>query len=523
MREMNNAVKVAAAAVAMLVSVVVLASGAREFKVMSYNVHHCEGADRKIDVARIADVIAKEAPDYVGVQELDCRAAKRSGGVDQPSEIGRLAGFHVTFAEAIPYQGGSYGNAVLSRKKPLSSARVPLPGGSEPRVLLLCEFEDCWFATTHLGRDNPQTQPDRMKSVEIIRSVILDKAKSKPVLLTGDWNARPHSDVVAAMRVFMTVLSREDWQTGHDFVKRPGREHCIDYISVDSAHAKSVRVKETHLVHNYAASDHNPVVAMVCIDVAPVSSTPSLCLATYNIHQGMGKFDKKFKYAIREQLEYLEWENLDVFGLNEVNWHIARSGMADAPADIAAFTGRHVEYAAARSVGKGNYGNAVVSKEKPLSTLRVDLPRGNGQKGLKCSLMLCEFGDFWFGSTHLEVRSAITNQLKSVEILRKVVAEKSKTKPVFLSGDWNNEPGSVTLAKMGEFMTILNDPKERTYNGFSAKPMDDERCIDYIAVDNAHAHLFKVAERRVKGWSFASDHNPVFVTLEKPHQTSLEH
>ena len=74
---MNNAVKVAAAAVAMLVSVVVLASGAREFKVMSYNVHHCEGADRKIDVARIADVIAKEAPDYVGVQELDCRAAKR--------------------------------------------------------------------------------------------------------------------------------------------------------------------------------------------------------------------------------------------------------------------------------------------------------------------------------------------------------------------------------------------------------------------------------------------------------------
>jgi len=104
-----------------------------------------------------------------------------------------------------------------------------------------------------------------------------------------------------------------------------------------------------------------------------------------------------------------------------------------------------------------------------------------------------------------------------VEILRKVVAEKSKTKPVFISGDWNNEPESITLAKMREFMTILNDPKERTYNGFSTKPKDDEICIDYIAVDSAHAHLFKVVERRVKGWSFASDHNPVFVTLEKPY------
>lgn len=238
-----------------------------------------------------------------------------------------------------------------------------------------------------------------------------------------------------------------------------------------------------------------------------------LRFATYNIHQGMGKFDKKFKYAIREQLDYLEWESLDVFGLNEVNWRLARSGMADAPAEIAAFTGRHVEYAAARSVGKGNYGNAVVSKEKPISTLRVDLPRGNGQKWLKCTLMLCEFKDYWFGSTHFEVRSAITNQLKSVEILRKVVAEKSKTKPVFIAGDWNNEPDSITLAKMREFMTILSGTRERTYNDFCAHPKDDEYCIDYIAVDNAHAGMFTVTERRVKGWSFASDHNPVFVTL----------
>ena len=57
---------------------------------------------------------------------------------------------HATFAQALPYQGGGYGVAVLSREKPLSVFKTPLPG-AEPRVLLLCEFKDCWFGTTHLS------------------------------------------------------------------------------------------------------------------------------------------------------------------------------------------------------------------------------------------------------------------------------------------------------------------------------------------------------------------------------------
>ena len=497
---------------AVLFSAVFSSAQARELKLMSYNVHHCAGADGKIDIARTAKVIASEVPDYVGLQELDRRVAKRSGGIDQPAEIGRLAGLHVTFAKAIPYQGGDYGNAVLSREKPLSVERIPLPGGSEPRVLVLCEFADCWFGTTHLGRNNPQTEPDRMKSVEIIRGIVTEKAKSKPVFLSGDWNARPKSDVLKAMRGFMTILSREDWQTGHDFVKRP-REHCIDYLAVDTAHAAAVRTKETHIIHNYVASDHNPIAATVSVVASPCAMTaPLLRLATYNIHHGEGKDGR---YDIRRMLDYVESAGLDVFGLNEVNCKSRRVHGADTPAEIAQLTGMNVEYAAARTYGGGSYGNAVVSKEKPLSTERIDLPRGNGEKGLKCSLMLCEFTNFWFGSTHFEVRSALTNQLKSVEILRKIVAEKSKTKPVFLSGDWNNEPDSVTLAKMREFMAVLNDPKVRTYTGFRVRPKDDEYCIDYIAVDNAHAGTFKVTERRVKSESFVSDHNPVFVTLEK--------
>ena len=52
-----------------------------ELTVMTYNIHHGAGADKKIDLNRIAAVIQGESPDIVALQEVDCRT-RRSGGVD---------------------------------------------------------------------------------------------------------------------------------------------------------------------------------------------------------------------------------------------------------------------------------------------------------------------------------------------------------------------------------------------------------------------------------------------------------
>lgn len=237
----------------------------------------------------------------------------------------------------------------------------------------------------------------------------------------------------------------------------------------------------------------------------------TLRLATYNIHHGEAKDGK---YDAARSMAAVEWEHQDFIGLNEVDWKSKRVGGADTPAEIAALTGMHVEYAKAKPYGGGFYGNAVVSREAPLSVERFDLPRGDGRNGLKCVLILCEFENLWFGSMHLDLRANLENQLRSVEIVRDVVAEKSKSKPVFLTGDWNNEPDSETLAAMRGFMTILSDESARTYTGFRVKPKDDEICIDYIAVDTAHAGCVKVTGRRVTQGDFTSDHNPVFVELK---------
>lgn len=232
----------------------------RGLRLMSYNVHHCAGADKNLDFRRVADAIMRERPDFVGLNEVDCRT-KRSGNVDMAAELGKLTGLYATFGRAIPYQGGDYGVAVLSRKAPLSVVRVPLPG-KEPRVLLLCEFADFWFGTAHLDFGVYQQQ-----AVKIVRGVVAEKSAAKPVFITGDWNATPKSETLAAMKDFMTVISKEDCRTFHGFKNYPPEdEYCIDYIAVDSIHAAKFKVNEAYVTSDGVTSDHNPVVVSVGLE-----------------------------------------------------------------------------------------------------------------------------------------------------------------------------------------------------------------------------------------------------------------
>ena len=236
------------------------APAACEMRLMSYNIRHCAGADRRVDVPRVAEVIKQEKPDFVGLNEVD-RCAKRSQGIDMPEELGRLTGLHATFAQAIPLQGGGYGNAVLSREKPQSVLRIPLPGG-EPRVLLLCEFTNFWFGTSHFALQ----ETNRLQTVEIIRRVVKEKATAKPVFITGDWNCTPGSAPIKSLRAYMKIISNEKSRTFHGCKEyAPDSENCIDYIAVDLDAAPRVKVKETHVTSNIVASDHNPVVVTISL------------------------------------------------------------------------------------------------------------------------------------------------------------------------------------------------------------------------------------------------------------------
>lgn len=226
----------------------------REIRLASYNIYHCEDRSKSVDCARTAAVLRRARPDFIALQEVDS-VTRRSKGVDQAAEIGKALGMHATYAKALQFQGGGYGIAVLSKEKPISVARIPLPG-REPRMLLLCEFENLWFGSTHFSLQ----ATNRLKSAEIVRKEVMARAASKPVFLAGDWNAKPRSGELCAMREFMTVLSDENSRTYHGFKPfTPGSEHCIDYIAVDSAHADAFAVTSSHVVPDYDTSDHCPL------------------------------------------------------------------------------------------------------------------------------------------------------------------------------------------------------------------------------------------------------------------------
>ena len=167
-------------------------------RVLTYNIHHGEGRDERIDLPRIAAVIKRARPDLVALQEVDVKT-KRSGGVDQAAELARLTGMHVAFGRAIDHEGGQYGNAILSRwplreakthalpHRPEREARCVVvaaarPGGGLPDLLL---------ASTHL-QNGRKAVADRTAQTRRINELLAGRGPL-PVVLAGDLNTIPGS------------------------------------------------------------------------------------------------------------------------------------------------------------------------------------------------------------------------------------------------------------------------------------------------------------------------------------------
>ena len=114
-------------------------------RIVTYNVHRCVGNDRRLNVARIAEVLAKLEPDIVAMQELDVGRA-RTDRVDQAHEIARRLDMACHFNAALTVEEERYGDAILTRYPERLVQVGPLPGHPgipqlEPRGALWVEVE----------------------------------------------------------------------------------------------------------------------------------------------------------------------------------------------------------------------------------------------------------------------------------------------------------------------------------------------------------------------------------------------
>jgi endonuclease/exonuclease/phosphatase family metal-dependent hydrolase len=179
-------------------------------RLLTYNVHRCVGTDRRLDVGRVAEVIAAQSPDIVALQEVDVGRA-RTGGVDQAHQIARRLGMAFHFNAAFKVEEEQFGDAILTTLPERLVKAGPIPGHPripqlEPRGAVWVEIETAegvlGVINTHLGLV-PREQ--RLQASALAgKDWALAGASDAPLVLVGDMNATPRS---AAYRILAAGMA----------------------------------------------------------------------------------------------------------------------------------------------------------------------------------------------------------------------------------------------------------------------------------------------------------------------------
>lgn len=228
----------------------------QSLRVLTYNLHHSEGLDRRVDLERIARVIRDTQADVVALQEIDVNT-QRTGHVDQAAEYIRLTGLHGQFGKAIDFQGGAYGQMILSRW-PLAEFAVhllPNPAKREQRIAtsaLIAPPGMKPFRFINLHLDATGDDGDRWQQAGRLQELFANDLV--PSIMAGDFNARPES------RVMTRMLSLwQDASIGNPMPTIPAEkpEARIDFVLVRPPGVW--RLKHSEVIVDSVASDHRPV------------------------------------------------------------------------------------------------------------------------------------------------------------------------------------------------------------------------------------------------------------------------
>ena len=227
-------------------------------RVMSYNIHHGRGADDRVDLARIAGVIASFAPDVVALQEVDA-GKRRSGGVDQAIQLGEQLGMRAEYAVCMEHGCERYGIATLTKLPVLEVRTLELPihahRRTEPRRALLTRL--AWptpertvaVVNTHLS----VVRAERPGQI----AAIAELANDDEVIVAGDLNCTPWSRALRVLRPKLRSATKRtrSWPARVplfpiDHILVGGPLHVVESGGWTSGEARR-------------ASDHLPVVAVL--------------------------------------------------------------------------------------------------------------------------------------------------------------------------------------------------------------------------------------------------------------------
>jgi len=232
------------------------ADRSRALRVVVWNIHHGRGLDDRVDLARVADELRALSPDVVLLQEVDV-GVRRSGRVDTPAELAARLAMHPAFERNIRYQGGDYGNAILSRWpiESVDNLRYRMLREGEQRGLLTIRAATprgpLLIGCTHL--DARRDDSERMQNApEILARV----AGGELDLVGGDFNDQPSGRLYAVMQGALIDCWGEAGEGDGYTYPAAAPEKRIDWLL--RARGAAWRTVHAEVVPT-SASDHRPV------------------------------------------------------------------------------------------------------------------------------------------------------------------------------------------------------------------------------------------------------------------------
>jgi endonuclease/exonuclease/phosphatase family metal-dependent hydrolase len=237
-----------------------------QLRVLCYNIHYGQGMDGEYDVARLAEVIKAAKPDLVALQEVDV-GVKRSGRVHQLQKLGELTGLTARYGPTQHYEGGLFGNAVLTRLPILDEHIQPLPYTEAtpelqtyPRGALVITVQapdgkPLRFISTHFQHNVPE---DRVEEAKAVNTLFAAESEHQRTILAGDFNSTPDAEPISILEQRWTHAIDEARAPSAPSVKPKSR---IDYVFFRAA--AEFRVVSSEVLPEAMASDHRPVLAVL--------------------------------------------------------------------------------------------------------------------------------------------------------------------------------------------------------------------------------------------------------------------
>ncbi|BCU79508.1 endonuclease/exonuclease/phosphatase family protein [Luteolibacter sp. LG18] len=236
-------------------------SSASDLTVVSFNIRNGgRRMDGKYDHAFQQEILKKLKPDLVALQEVD-HLTKRNGSVNVAATYAATLGMTSAYAAAMPYDGGAYGAAVLSKLPVVADESIHLPvKDGEPRVCVIrfVKTPDAGvIAIVGVHLDSGKDDTQRLENVRLIVQRL--KAVKEPVIITGDFNDVPDSNV---LKLFAEAGFRRVVPQG-DPASFPADQPrvVIDHVLLRDGNGITIQDAGTTVVAEPNGSDHRPLLS----------------------------------------------------------------------------------------------------------------------------------------------------------------------------------------------------------------------------------------------------------------------